>query len=254
MDRSALQHPAARARAALRRVKAGGERFLGGVLPSASARRLQVRAFADEWAAANLDARVAEGPLWVVLGDSTSQGVGASSRESSYVVGVLRELRAEGRDWHVVNLSQAEAGVADVLDRQLPALEEIAAERRPELVTCAIGSQDVLARTRGLAESIRGIAARLPAGAVLATLPQGLRARARATEQVNTVLWAAAKQHGLRVADVWSRTGAPWRGKYSPDFLHPNDVGYVDWADAVLDAVRAEPVAAPPAVEPSRPA
>ena len=49
--------PTSNMRASLRRAKAGGERFLGGMMAGATSRRLQVRAFADEWAAANIVAR-----------------------------------------------------------------------------------------------------------------------------------------------------------------------------------------------------
>jgi lysophospholipase L1-like esterase len=38
------------------------------------------------------------------------------------------------------------------------------------------------------------------------------------------------------VADVWAHTGPPYRGLYF-DGLHPNDRGYLQWADAVEEAV-----------------
>ena len=111
--------PTSNMRASLRRAKAGGERFLGGMMAGATSRRLQVRAFADEWAAANIVAEHAVGPLWVVLGDSTSQGLGATTREAGYV-GVVHEALRRRDAWRVINLSRAGAGVADVLARQLP--------------------------------------------------------------------------------------------------------------------------------------
>ena len=83
--------PTSNMRVSLRRAKAGGERFLGGMMAGATSRRLQVRAFADEWAAANIVAQHGVGPLWVVLGDSTSQGLGATTREAGYV-GVVHEV------------------------------------------------------------------------------------------------------------------------------------------------------------------
>ena len=82
---AALLEPAEHALAALRRARAGGERFVGALLPGATARRMQAAAVVDEWAAANLDARHDAGPLWVVLGDGASLGLGASTRDAGYV-------------------------------------------------------------------------------------------------------------------------------------------------------------------------
>src|SRR6185312_6977137 len=91
----ALPEPAEHALAVLRRARAGGERFVGALLPGASALRWQAAAVADEWAAANLDTHHAAGPLWVVLGDGASLGVGASTRTAGYVCLVADALRAD---------------------------------------------------------------------------------------------------------------------------------------------------------------
>jgi lysophospholipase L1-like esterase len=38
------------------------------------------------------------------------------------------------------------------------------------------------------------------------------------------------------VADVWAHTGPPYKGFYADGF-HPNDKGYRQWADAVVEAL-----------------
>ena len=68
--------------------------LLGGLLPGARARRIQVPVFEREWLAANSEAHGASGPLWIVLGDSGSQAIGATERRHGYVLGVLDALRA----------------------------------------------------------------------------------------------------------------------------------------------------------------
>ncbi len=209
--------------------------WLGRLLPGAAARRVQTATFAAEWELANTEALAADGPLWVVLGDSTSQGIGASTRDGGYVLRVLERLRSDGRPWRVVNLSKTGARAADVLGRQLPALAEIAERTPPELVSVAIGSNDLVHRTADLHAALRKIAARLPAGALIATMPHGLRPPV--AQQMNALVADEAARHGLRVADLWSRTGPPWRDKYSADFFHPNDRGYGDWTAAFLDAL-----------------
>src|SRR4051794_31508287 len=81
-------------------------RGLGSYLPGARERRAQTTTYLAEWSDDNAAAQRATGPLWVVLGDSTAQGIGTSRRDHSYVSVVARALR-ERRDssWRVVNLS-----------------------------------------------------------------------------------------------------------------------------------------------------
>ena len=211
-------------RASLRRAKAGGERFLGGVLPGATARRLQSKAFADDWAAANMDARAATGPLWVVLGDATGQGIGATTREAGYV-GVVHETLRRRDAWRVVNLSRADAGVADVLARQLPELAELTAEQPADLVTCVIGAQDIAHRGSGLDVALRSMLAALPQGAVVATVPL----RGPNADATNAIIREGITRNALRLADLAAITR---RGG-----LRLNDVGHAAWARVLVQAI-----------------
>lgn len=192
----------------------------------------QVSRYAAEWEAANGIALSGAGPLWVVLGDSTAQGIGAPSWEEGYV-GQLRRALDDGSEqpWRVVNLSKSGARTDDVLDRQLPAL----AGMKADLVTCAIGANDIVRRVPGLEERVRDVIARLPERAIIATLPQGLGPER--TEAVNRIIRAEAPAAGLLVADVWARTGPPWHGKYAEDRFHPGALGYADWAAAFADVL-----------------
>lgn len=203
----------------------------------------QVAPFREAWAAANVvtAANVVaaeEGwPLWVVLGDSTAQGVGARAYDAGYVGLVRRWLAArDSVSWRVVNLSASGARVADVLADQLPLLAQ---QPDADLVTCVVGGNDLL-RTPlvDLARSFQRLLQRLPDGAVVGTLPQGLRGgKAR---RVNAMLRAEAPFAGVRIADVWAHTGPPWRGRYADDLFHPNDLGYESWAQAVWDGLATE--------------
>jgi lysophospholipase L1-like esterase len=210
----------------------------------------QVARYAAGWEEANGLARPGTGPLWVVLGDSTAQGIGAPSWDEGYV-GQLRRALDDGspRPWQVVNLSRSGARVGDVVDRQLPALD--AMSPAPDLVTCAIGANDIVRRTPlpRLEARLRVVMARLPERAVIATLPQGLH-RAR-TEAVNALIRAEAPAAGLVVADVWARTGPPWHGKFAADGFHPGAVGYADWAAAFADVL--DEAIPPRPSEPKRP-
>ncbi len=212
--------------------RGAARRRLLGLLPGTRDRRRQIVAYADEWRRANDDPGQGTERLWVVLGDSTAQGVGASAASRGYV-GLVRN-RLEELDlvkWRVVNLSRSGALAADVLADQVPELATLA----PDLVSCAVGANDLLRRPVGLAEALTKIATELPAGSMLANLPRGLRERD--ARQVNQLVAELASTHELRLVDLWAHTGPPWRGKYASDWFHPNDLGYQDWAAAFLAAL-----------------
>lgn len=206
---------------------------LGGLLPGARARRVQVETFAEQWARANKEAQARSGPLWIVLGDSSAQAIGASSIYGGYVGGVLALLRARDPSWRVVNLSRTGALTTDVVAEQLPRLTELP---KPQLVSCTAGGNDVLrGKHRQAPAALVAIAAALPPGSVMATMPRGVLDRRAAP--LNPVVWSEATRHGHRVADLWATTGPPWRGKFSADWFHPNDRGYRDWTTAFRTAL-----------------
>lgn len=211
-------------------------RVARGLLPGMRKVHAQVARYAAEWEKANGVALAGAGPLWVVLGDSTAQGIGAPSWDEGYV-GQLRRALDDGseRRWRVVNLSRTGARTADVLDRQLPALESLSTPA--DLVTCAIGANDLVRRAPPgeLDARLRAIMARLPERAIIATLPQGLGAER--TEAANRLIRAEAPAAGLVVADVWARTGPPWHAKFAEDRFHPGVLGYADWTAAFADVL-----------------
>lgn len=213
--------------------------------------------FAAYWAGHNdrLLARRAEGPgegrdpLWVVLGDSTAQGLGAPGPWGGYVGQTLRELRrASGRDWQVVNLSVSGALMRDVLAGQVSWLDG----RRTELVTCGAGANDILFSTPSrLFADLRALLDGLPEGTVVLDLPllAGFwgplgRMSVPYISRINRVIRQAAAERGLRVAAVSRHFTPPWTGKFSVDNFHPSVDGYRDWSRALAEALGAGQAAA----------
>ncbi len=188
------------------------------------------------WEAANVAARDAPGRLWLVLGDSTAQGIGAPRPDRGYVGQLQAMLEArDAQPWRVLNASRSGARLGDVLTRQLAWLDEVPAA--PDLITCVAGSNDVAWRPRlgGTLGDLAILLDRLPRGAVVATVPRGLHpGRARV---VSDRILAAAPSRGLVVADVWAHTGPPWAGKLAPDDFHPSERGYEDWTAALAEAL-----------------
>jgi acyl-CoA thioesterase I len=209
-----------------------------------AATRTQRAPFARYWHARNQQALTRAGPLWVVLGDSTAQGLGAADPQSGYVgqahAGLLRRT---GQPWRVVNLSVSGALTRDVLRGQLPQLASLPAV--PELVTCGVGANDILhtppARLRA---TIRELIGALPQQAVILDLPLpagfwGIIGRISTpyVTGINQLIDTAAGQRSLPVARLSAHFIPPWNGKFAPDHLHPSTAGHRDWACALLSAI-----------------
>jgi acyl-CoA thioesterase I len=199
--------------------------------------------FAGHWHAHNDRVLTESGPLWVVLGDSTAQGLGAPSPMGGYVGQVLAGLRERtGRPWRVLNLSLSGALIRDVLRDQMP---RIPAEA--EMVTCGIGANDILYSTPSkVLADLRGLIGAVPGGTVLLDLPLptgiwGILGRASVpyVARINQTIHQAAGARGLPVAEVSAHFLPPWAGKFGPDNFHPSQDGYRDWARALLTAIPA---------------
>ena len=173
--------------------------------------------------------------LWLVLGDSTAQGIGASAFDRGWV-GQLRELMAaEGHAWRVINLSQSGGRVRDVLDDQLPLADRLGLE--PALITVAVGANDLRpSRRDGLEPGLEQLTAMLPARTVIGTIP----GRPKTVAPFNELIRQWSARHALRVAETGSSITPPWRGKLASDWFHPNDVGYAMWARAFANALEVD--------------
>jgi lysophospholipase L1-like esterase len=188
---------------------------------------LRVKPTARYW---NRRADVAGELLYVAMGDSTAQGVGASRPERGYV-GLLADDLAQrtGRSVRVVNLSVSGARVDGVLHDQLPALRRLVRDEPAELVTISIGSNDA-GRTspEAFRASLRRVLADLPRGARVADVPyfQGGPRLAAAAALSRVVREEVARRPDLVAVDLYDATREmTWRD-YAGDYFHPGDRGY----------------------------
>ncbi|OXM53707.1 GDSL family lipase [Amycolatopsis thailandensis] len=203
------------------------------VLPGVRRVRAQKIPFAHAWSEANQKALTSGKPLWVALGDSMTQGIGARTVSGGWVPRL--EARLADR-FAVVNLSTSGARIADVVDDQLPRMLTLPAA--PALVTVLVGANDMLtpARRRGVEKRFTDLLDRLPAGrSVVATLPHGNAA----ANAVNALLDASAASSRIHVADMRGPALGPLRGSLADDWFHPNDVGYTRIADIFEGPVHA---------------
>lgn len=208
-------------------------RTLSRLVPGVGRVQAQVAPYAEAWAGANRRALAGSGPLWVALGDSLTQGIGASSYDAGWVDQLVPMLPTALTGVRVVNLSFYGARVPDLVDRQLPALLSLGVT--PDLVTVLVGNNDLVSREfrPTLDASMATLLARLPAGSVVANQPGG-RAAVRS---LNRVIEAGVAEHDLVLADMRDPRMTSWRGKLSSDMFHPNDRGYTGIAEIFAETL-----------------
>jgi lysophospholipase L1-like esterase len=186
---------------------------------------------------------LAKGPgelLYVALGDSAAQGIGASAPKNGYVGIIADHLRATtGRSVRIVNLSVSGATVALAVADQLPRFETL----QPDIVTVSIGANDIASfdpdRFR---TGLHTVFAALPDHAIVADLPYFfLPWNERKVAEGNRIVREEAAVRGLQVVPLHATMREQGlRGiftEFAEDLFHPNDHGYRVWASAFLPAV-----------------
>jgi lysophospholipase L1-like esterase len=183
----------------------------------------QTAPYAAAWLRDNTAALAAEGPLWVALGDSMTVGIGASTHRRGWV----GQLAARRPGWRVVNLGISGGRVRDVLDRQLPALDQLGIT--PDLVTLLIGNNDLMnPRYRPtLPADHAELLERLPAGTVIGNQPGSYAAALEFNRQIDE----AVRGGRVTLAELRDPRTRHWKGKLAADHFHPNDRGYAGMAE-----------------------
>ncbi|PJJ73363.1 lysophospholipase L1-like esterase [Diaminobutyricimonas aerilata] len=180
--------------------------------------------------------------LYVAIGDSAAQGIGASRPGRSYVGMIARHVRTVSpAKWRVANLSVSGATVSLALKNQLPKLRKL----EPDLCTVAIGANDIAAfDPERFERDLRALYSALPSHTIVADVPCFyFNPRERIVRQANEILRRVAGEFGLEVVplhELTRRQGA--RGivtQFAGDLFHPNDRGYAVWARAFEPAVDA---------------
>jgi lysophospholipase L1-like esterase len=188
-------------------------RTLRRLLPGVGRVAAQTRPYAGWWLGRNLEALEADGPLWVVLGDSMSQGIGASTVERGWVPLTQAALHERGLAVRVVNLSFSGARVGDVLERQLAALATLRVT--PAVTTLMVGSNDLLRRSlrRELVARYDELLDGVPDGTLVATTPGSGR--------LGLVADRVQQHAGVTAVPLTFASG-----ELAEDRFHPDDAAY----------------------------
>jgi len=192
-----------------------------------------IEPFAQWWDDHNNRALQQDGPLWVALGDSVTQGVGASAPTKSYPAAALDHVRSSTTTpWRLINLSMSGARFDDVIRHQLEVISSFSLE--PAVVSAVIGSNDVIWRRNSdaIIDDARRLVDALPDGTILSRVSEARPDRRRIG--VNHVFEAAAATGRVRLYEAWDwPTG---EGMWAEDRFHPNDRAHEQLTTNLLDA------------------
>lgn len=177
--------------------------------------------------------------IYVALGDSAAQAVGASKPANGYVGLIAANIeKTTGKTVRVINLSRSGATLEDALHDQVPEL----AKYKANLVTVEIGANNMKDyNPESYKQNYERLLQALPPGkSVVSDMPYfgGRPNHSRNARDANIAISQLAEQYQIPQANLYdnlSRHQSPLI--YASDLFHPNNRGYRIWHDAFWPVV-----------------
>lgn len=191
--------------------------------------------------------------VYVAIGDSAAEGVGASTHERSYTGILHTSIKRYRKNVVYYNLGKHGAPIEDVMTRQL----EKAIELQPDIITISVGANDLRVRTspKTFEKKLRTLLYRLQtetnAHVVMNTvpdfshapvIPRFFRHVSRfGIRYVNKIITKVAKEREIVLVDLFDH--GSYYSQHFPeaiakDGFHPSDIGYAIWANALLAEIK----------------
>lgn len=191
--------------------------------------------------------------LYVVMGDSISQGTGVQRVQDSLPFQVAEHVAHQtGRQIQILNLAKTGAQVEDMERRQLPELRYLT--DTPALITVTIGANDATHGTphdqyvASLTHICRALAATGAKQIIIASspdlgpvpilLPYVGGQMAKRSAQQNAALSRIAAPLNIQIADFYRRGKLYGQPVYAADDFHPDAKGYKKWAQLFIEQLR----------------
>lgn len=191
--------------------------------------------------------------IYVALGDSAAQGLGADCVEDGYVPRLASGIgQATGREVALLNLSLSGGTVASVLGTQLKQLAGLRIAGQPvtpDVVTLDIGGNDVGVEGLTIAEFGRRfdeLAKAIPSPAFIADIPSFRPTKsAERAKKMSAEMHRAAAENGHTIIglEALSETFSvkEYILKYhAPDLFHPNNPWYAKWSELFMPEIAAK--------------
>jgi lysophospholipase L1-like esterase len=209
---------------------------------SAAVQRIEAQRepHAEFWDAWNRAAVVADGPLWVALGDSTSQGIGAVDPRDGWIPRVRDRLRSStGDPWRIINLSMTGAQFSDIANVQLSRLSElVSAGHSATLTTHLAGANNLMAPNTWptALRDLNTILDALPEHSVVARVGVSSPFNSLLARGFTRAIERAGEEKAFQLFWPWDW---PSRDGMGEDKWHPGPKGYGYMADAIFDKIAA---------------
>ncbi|MEK7605558.1 MAG: SGNH/GDSL hydrolase family protein [Patescibacteria group bacterium] len=187
--------------------------------------------------------------MYVALGDSTAEGMGASSHDKAYTSIIHSSLKERYRKAKYHNFAKSGAILNDVIHHQLPRALAI----NPSLITISVGANDIIRRTKpeefeeNLYELLKTLQQKTDATIVISTIPdlsltpavpKLLKTYSRyKAGKLNTIINRVGKDTNTITVDMFEDSRAVLRAfpdAIASDGFHPSDFGYALWANTIL--------------------
>lgn len=180
--------------------------------------------------------------LYIALGDSTAQGIGAGKPENGYLGIIADNLKQKNnRPVRLVNLSKSGAKIDHVLNVQLPKLKALDVDKET-VITVEIGANDMKSFDAGKFENeMDSLMSQLPKQTIISDIPYFGGSIFRKLEptviQANEIMAKLAKTHGFELASLHDKIKNNSGPKtLAADWFHPSNYGYrTNWAPAFLE-------------------
>ena len=172
--------------------------------------------------------------IYLALGDSTAQGIGATDPLRGYVGIVAERVQAQtNKNVRIINLSKTGAKMEEYLREQAPQIKHIEAD----LVTIEIGANDVAHfNPIKYRSDFKQVLASLPEGTYVANMPlfnsrpSSTDKAKQASEIIKEELRTYPKLHFVDLQQQTTEYQSIFG--FAPDLFHPNNLSYKNWADA----------------------
>lgn len=187
--------------------------------------------------------------VYVAIGDSTVEGIGASHSSKSCPSLVFQKIKKDKKEAVFYNLGKGGAKVRDVVESQLARTIEL----KPNLITISVGGNDLHRRTRlkyfekdflHLIKTLKEktdaeiIISNIPDVSLLPTLSIFVKYLSKfMTGRLNRVINKHARQFKCILIDLYDGSrihSKKYADLISSDGFHPSDKGYALWANAII--------------------
>ena len=202
--------------------------------------RSSVPAYAAYWKSVEPPRPSLRPIIYVALGDSAAQGIGASTTNKTYVAIIARTIAMKsGRPVAISNLSQSGDRIQDVIQTQMPQLRRL----HPDIVTVDIGANDIVdgtSQTRIIQEY--GVILQELHGypVIFANIPDFMwGTQQRDTTVINRAIQDLGGRYGVIIADLHQSSLKRMWGwnQYAPDGFHPSNAGHQTWAESYTPGI-----------------